>query len=156
MIRSASGAAGPSLIQVQGVRNPVPMATEVRRPTVLLLMAGPKFDLEWEFGARLTGLSRHCNGFLVTSSSAARELEIGAFRLYSTVHRAQNALAKCRGRIEYISRCQCWAVRLELEDERQRGFQAALRYRIVGLGDDTVLPFENRRRDANDPLIDRF
>jgi lipopolysaccharide assembly outer membrane protein LptD (OstA) len=58
--------------------------------------------------------------------------------------------------LEYISRCQCWAVRLELEDERQRGFQAAIRYRIVGLGDDSVRPFENRRRDANDPLIERF
>jgi lipopolysaccharide assembly outer membrane protein LptD (OstA) len=58
--------------------------------------------------------------------------------------------------IEYISRCQCWAVRLEIEDERQRGFQAALRYRIVGLGDDSVRPFDSRRRNANDPIIDRF
>jgi lipopolysaccharide assembly outer membrane protein LptD (OstA) len=58
--------------------------------------------------------------------------------------------------IEYVSRCQCWAVRLELEDERQRGFQAALRYRIVGLGDDSIRPFDSRRRDANDPMIDRF
>ena len=65
------------------------------------------------------------------------------------------ALANQLG-VEYISRCQCWAVRLELEDERQRGFQAALRYRIVGLGDDSVRPFDSRRRDANDPLIDRF
>jgi lipopolysaccharide assembly outer membrane protein LptD (OstA) len=58
--------------------------------------------------------------------------------------------------IEYVSRCQCWAVRLELEDERQRGFQAALRYRIVGLGDDSVRPFDSRRRGPSDPLIDRF
>jgi lipopolysaccharide assembly outer membrane protein LptD (OstA) len=58
--------------------------------------------------------------------------------------------------LEYVSRCQCWAVRLELEDERQRGFQAALRYRIVGLGDDSVRPFDARRRGAADPLIDRF
>jgi lipopolysaccharide assembly outer membrane protein LptD (OstA) len=58
--------------------------------------------------------------------------------------------------IEYVSRCQCWAVRLELEDERQRGFQAALRYRVVGLGDDTVRPFDSRRRNPNDPIIDRF
>lgn len=58
--------------------------------------------------------------------------------------------------LEYISRCQCWAVRLELEDERQRGLEVALRYRIVGLGDDTVRPFDARRRSANDPLIERF
>ena len=81
-------------------------------------MAGPKFDLEWEFGARLTGLSRHCNGFLVTSSSAARELEIGAFRLYSTVHRARSALAKIRGRIEYISRCLSLARKIRRSGNR--------------------------------------
>jgi hypothetical protein len=56
--------------------------------------------------------------------------------------------------LEYISRCQCWAVRLEVDDDRQRGFQAALRYRLVGLGDDTVRPFDARGGGANDPLRD--
>ncbi len=58
--------------------------------------------------------------------------------------------------LEYISRCQCWAVRLEFEQDRQAGYRAALRYRIVGLGDDSVRPFDSRRRSANDPLIDRL
>jgi hypothetical protein len=58
--------------------------------------------------------------------------------------------------VEYISRCGCWALRLEFEDERQRGFEAGLRYRIIGLGDDTVRPFSSRRRGATDPLIEGF
>jgi lipopolysaccharide assembly outer membrane protein LptD (OstA) len=58
--------------------------------------------------------------------------------------------------LEYISRCQCWAVRLEFEQDRQAGYQAGIRYRIVGLGDDTVRPFASRRRGPNDPLIEGF
>jgi lipopolysaccharide assembly outer membrane protein LptD (OstA) len=58
--------------------------------------------------------------------------------------------------LEYISRCQCWALRLEFEQDRQAGYQAGIRYRIVGLGDDTVRPFDARRRNANDPLIDQL
>jgi len=58
--------------------------------------------------------------------------------------------------LEYVSRCQCWAVRLEFEQDRQAGYQAGIRYRIVGLGDDTVRPFASRRRGPNDPLIEGF
>lgn len=58
--------------------------------------------------------------------------------------------------LEYVSRCKCWALRLEFEQDRQAGYQAGVRYRIVGLGDDTVRPFDARRRGPNDPLIDRF
>jgi hypothetical protein len=58
--------------------------------------------------------------------------------------------------LEYISRCKCWALRLEFEQDRQAGYSAGVRYRIVGLGDDSVRPFDARRRGANDPLIDRF
>jgi lipopolysaccharide assembly outer membrane protein LptD (OstA) len=58
--------------------------------------------------------------------------------------------------LEYISRCQCWALRLEFEQDRQAGYQAGIRYRIVGLGDDTVRPFGSRRRGANEPLIDQL
>jgi lipopolysaccharide assembly outer membrane protein LptD (OstA) len=58
--------------------------------------------------------------------------------------------------LEYISRCRCWAVMLEFEQDRQAGYQAGIRYRIVGLGDDTVRPFASRRRGPNDPLIEGF
>jgi lipopolysaccharide assembly outer membrane protein LptD (OstA) len=51
--------------------------------------------------------------------------------------------------VEYISRCNCWAIRVEVDDERTRGFQVGVRYRIIGLGDDTVRPFQSRgRRDS--------
>jgi lipopolysaccharide assembly outer membrane protein LptD (OstA) len=58
--------------------------------------------------------------------------------------------------VEYISRCRCWAVRVEFEQDRQAGYSAGLRYRIVGLGDDSVRPFGSRRRGANEPLIDQL
>jgi lipopolysaccharide assembly outer membrane protein LptD (OstA) len=50
--------------------------------------------------------------------------------------------------VEYLSRCNCWAVRLEVSDERTRGFEFALRYRLIGLGDDTVRPFQSGSRRA--------
>ncbi|RIL05876.1 MAG: hypothetical protein DCC71_08720 [Proteobacteria bacterium] len=37
--------------------------------------------------------------------------------------------------IEYLSRCKCWAVRLEVNEDRTRGIDWTLRYRLVGLGD---------------------
>jgi LPS-assembly protein len=57
--------------------------------------------------------------------------------------------------LEYISRCRCWAIRLEVADERTRGFEFNLRYRLIGLGDDTVRPFQSRsRRDRGDRFED--
>jgi lipopolysaccharide assembly outer membrane protein LptD (OstA) len=37
--------------------------------------------------------------------------------------------------IEYLSKCRCWAVRFEMDEDRTRGFEWRLRYRLVGLGD---------------------
>jgi lipopolysaccharide assembly outer membrane protein LptD (OstA) len=47
-----------------------------------------------------------------------------------------------RGGIEYFSRCRCWAVRLEVEQDRERGVQFNLLYTLTGLGDDRSRPFE--------------
>jgi lipopolysaccharide assembly outer membrane protein LptD (OstA) len=47
-----------------------------------------------------------------------------------------------RGGIEYFSRCRCWAVRLEVEQDRERGVQFNLLYTLAGLGDDRRSPFE--------------
>jgi lipopolysaccharide assembly outer membrane protein LptD (OstA) len=58
------------------------------------------------------------------------------------------------GGVEYISRCQCWAVRAEISDERSRGLQFTLRYRIIGLGDDTVRPFQSRGRQQRGDRLD--
>jgi len=46
------------------------------------------------------------------------------------------------GGIEYFSRCRCWAVRLEVAQDRERGVQFNLRYTLSGLGDDRERPFE--------------
>ena len=56
--------------------------------------------------------------------------------------------------LEYVSKCQCWAIRLEVEDDRTRGIDFALRYRLIGLGDDTVRPFSGRSRTRrSDDLV---
>ena len=46
------------------------------------------------------------------------------------------------GGIEYFSRCRCWAVRLEIAQDRESGVQFNLRYTLSGLGDDRERPFE--------------
>jgi lipopolysaccharide assembly outer membrane protein LptD (OstA) len=47
-----------------------------------------------------------------------------------------------RGGVEYFSRCRCWAVRVEVEQDRERGVQFNLLYTLAGLGDDRRSPFE--------------
>jgi len=56
--------------------------------------------------------------------------------------------------VEYLSKCECWAFRVELEDDRSSGLEFNLRYRLIGLGDDTVRPFSGRKRGERDPLLD--
>jgi lipopolysaccharide assembly outer membrane protein LptD (OstA) len=46
------------------------------------------------------------------------------------------------GGIEYFSKCRCWAVRLEVAQDRERGAQFNLQYTLSGLGDDRRRPFE--------------
>jgi len=52
-----------------------------------------------------------------------------------------------RGGVEYISRCKCWAVRVEVGTDRTRGTEFSFRYTLLGLGDDTVRPFSNQGRN---------
>jgi lipopolysaccharide assembly outer membrane protein LptD (OstA) len=49
------------------------------------------------------------------------------------------------GGVEYISGCKCWAVLAEVRTDRQQGVEFRFRYRLIGLGDDTVRPFDRRR-----------
>jgi lipopolysaccharide assembly outer membrane protein LptD (OstA) len=55
--------------------------------------------------------------------------------------------------LEYVSKCRCWAVQFQIEDDRSRGIEIGLRYRLIGLGDDTVRPFERGRRSRNASLL---
>ena len=56
--------------------------------------------------------------------------------------------------LEYVSRCKCWAIRVEAEDERSRGFALSVSYRIMGVGDDLLRPFSARRVRAQDSIIE--
>lgn len=46
--------------------------------------------------------------------------------------------------VEYLSRCKCWAIRLEVDNDRVRGFSWGFNYRILGLGDDREQPFQGK------------
>ena len=48
-----------------------------------------------------------------------------------------------RGYVEYVSRCECWGLALELGGSRGRGLGINIRYHLLGLGDDA------RRRRAD-------
>ena len=54
----------------------------------------------------------------------------------------QSLVLTNRGGIEYISRCKCWAIRAIVAEDRSRGVEFALQYALIGLGDDTVRPFD--------------
>lgn len=72
------------------------------RPTILLLMVGPKFDLEWEFGGRLEGMSAFSCGYLLTTSSAEHCIRIGRYDVLSTVFDSGSV---ARSRLRYLRRC---------------------------------------------------
>jgi lipopolysaccharide assembly outer membrane protein LptD (OstA) len=48
----------------------------------------------------------------------------------------QSILLTNRAAIEYLSKCECWALGLEAQQNRQLGFEFNVVYRIVGLGND--------------------
>jgi lipopolysaccharide assembly outer membrane protein LptD (OstA) len=53
--------------------------------------------------------------------------------------------------LEYLSKCRCWAVRLEAQEDRVRGLSWSINYRLLGLGDERERPFQGpsgRRFDA--------
>ena len=39
-----------------------------------------------------------------------------------------------QGLIEYLSRCGCWALGVQISEDRKRGVDAKIVYRLVGLG----------------------
>jgi lipopolysaccharide assembly outer membrane protein LptD (OstA) len=46
----------------------------------------------------------------------------------------QDLMIANRGSIEYMSRCKCWALGVELSEDRARGVEVKVLYRLVGLG----------------------
>jgi len=45
--------------------------------------------------------------------------------------------------VEYVSRCKCWAIRGEVSQDPQRGFDFQFQYRLLGVGDNLDYPFSN-------------
>ncbi len=68
----------------------------------------------------------------------------------------RNLLLANVGGIEYLSKCRCWAVRLEVSESRSRGVQFRVLYRLVGLGDDSRSPFEAPGPGGAFGLLDGF
>ncbi|MCC6640896.1 MAG: LPS assembly protein LptD, partial [Deltaproteobacteria bacterium] len=61
---------------------------------------------------------------------------------YSGTYSADNSVfLGNQGGVEYLSQCRCWAVRFEADQDPVSGARFNVKYRIVGLGDDTVRPF---------------
>lgn len=54
-------------------------------------------------------------------------------------------LLTSRGGLEYLSACKCWAIRGLVDWDRQRGASVNVEYTLLGIGDDTTRPFQNRR-----------
>jgi lipopolysaccharide assembly outer membrane protein LptD (OstA) len=66
---------------------------------------------------------------------------------YSGVQSFEQSLSLSNtGGVEYTSGCQCWALRVEVGDDRQRGVQVGIAYTVLGLGRDDQLarPFGGR------------
>lgn len=49
---------------------------------------------------------------------------------------ASNLLLANQGMVEYLSRCTCWAAGVEVSDDRARGLEVKVLYRLIGLGKD--------------------
>ncbi|MDJ0864929.1 MAG: LPS assembly protein LptD [Myxococcota bacterium] len=47
--------------------------------------------------------------------------------------------------VEYVSQCDCWAVRLAVSDDRNRGTNVTFSYTLLGLGNDDTRPFGTPR-----------
>lgn len=63
---------------------------------------------------------------------------------YRLAYSFENSLVLSNaGAVEYISKCRCWAIALELSDDRSSGLDVRLRYRLIGLGDDRGSPFDS-------------
>jgi glycosyltransferase involved in cell wall biosynthesis len=92
---------------------------------VLVLMPGPKFDLEWEFGTRLAGLSRFSSGYVVVTGQPAQKLAIGAYEIVATHFWPESALSLLRSRLAFVMECLRTVSRAK---RRGRGVQLLVCY----------------------------
>ena len=86
-------------------------------------------------------------------------MRIAITRQWGITYRAafsfeRNLLLANQGGIEYLSKCRCWALRLEVSESRSRGVQFKLLYTLVGIGDDSRSPFEQSLFGGSLSLLD--
>jgi len=109
----------------------------------------PKFFENYPYDERL---DKSKSGFDSVNqlSLAARVALTRSWALsYDSIYSVESALfLRNRGGVEYLSVCKCWAVRALVSEERTRGLSFNLEYRLLGLGDDTVRPFQNLERQG--------
>lgn len=110
------------------------------------------------------GENRRYDGF-TEEFEAVNQID-GGFRVaitrnWAVVYRAafsfeRGLLLGNEGGIEYVSKCDCWAVRLEVRQSRSRGFSFGFRYSFRGLGDDSRSPFEQVGRGTDLGFLDHL
>jgi lipopolysaccharide export system protein LptA len=62
--------------------------------------------------------------------------------IYGLTQEAQGFIRN-RGMIEYVSKCRCWGIGLQLDHEKRDGIQAGLMIRFLGLGDERSNLFDS-------------
>jgi lipopolysaccharide assembly outer membrane protein LptD (OstA) len=71
----------------------------------------------------------------------AGDFRLALTRQVSLAYRMSYSFATDRllgntGVVEYFSKCECWALGVEVSEDRARGFEVKLLYRLIGLGND--------------------
>ncbi len=77
--------------------------------------------------------------------------EVGSRQLYSlekNIHQTNSWF------IEYTSRCRCWAIRVDLADDRNRGFQAHANFTVLGFGGNADRPFAGKQTRFGSRTLD--
>jgi lipopolysaccharide export system protein LptA len=108
----------------------------------------PRFYEDYPYDERFDSFSAAFDRVNQISVSLRAALTRQWALTYSGVQSLEQTLSLSNhGGVEYISRCQCWALRVELGEDPQRGVQVGISYTVLGLGDDQELvrPFSGRR-----------
>jgi lipopolysaccharide assembly outer membrane protein LptD (OstA) len=93
----------------------------------------------------------------VNQIDGAFRIELGrgwavGYRIAFSIERS--LLIDNQGYVEYVSRCQCWGLALELGSSRGRGVGVNVRYHLLGLGDDAAR--RSRADSARRSSLDAF
>ena len=88
----------------------------------------------------------HFNGSFDRANQLSLSTRVALTRSWAVTYRMGYSFESSlwlgnQGGVEYLSRCKCWALRVEVDQDRARGLTYNILYRLVGLGEDSVRPF---------------